>query len=435
MRHPSTTGHAKRLTLAAVAAAALAATAFIPLSAQAADALLSGSITSAAGEKLGGVTVSAKAEGATITTTVFTDEAGNYYFPPLPRRQVPGLGAGADLRDRQGRGRSRRRQAPGLQARRRCRTSMRQLPGDLVLASLPERHRRRRAPEEPRAQQLHRLPYAELSAAAQVRRGGLERDHRPDEARQRLRRLSGPRPQAQRRARLQSEGAGGLPGARARTRRELDEVQAAAAPDRRGRARRVQGIRRPGAGRRQHAGQIRRQRRQRLVARHALAHRLAGARRLGRSRRQHLVHLQRAQSQHQLGRIDAADRRGRRCSRCRRPERHRRQHPRHDPRSATESSGSTSIRAKAASAGSIPGPSRSRSSSRPTACPRPAAPPRSTSTARARSGCRRPKARCASIRRPRPSPSTSRAPTRPRTAPAPPTGRPATARATAGGRK
>ena len=33
---------------------------------------------------MGGVTVSAKAEGSTITTSVFTDETGNYYFPPLP---------------------------------------------------------------------------------------------------------------------------------------------------------------------------------------------------------------------------------------------------------------------------------------------------------------------------------------------------------------
>ena len=33
---------------------------------------------------MGGVTVSAKAEGATITTSVYTDESGNYYFPPLP---------------------------------------------------------------------------------------------------------------------------------------------------------------------------------------------------------------------------------------------------------------------------------------------------------------------------------------------------------------
>src|SRR5258708_33548003 len=92
MRHVDSLGYeglgyqglGQRFTLAAIAAAALAATAIIPLSAQAADALLSGSITSAAGEKLAGVTVSAKAEGATITTTVVTDEAGNYFFPPLP---------------------------------------------------------------------------------------------------------------------------------------------------------------------------------------------------------------------------------------------------------------------------------------------------------------------------------------------------------------
>jgi len=49
-----------------------------------ADAVLSGTVTSAAGEKLGGITVSAKPVGGTITTTVFTDEAGDYFFPPLP---------------------------------------------------------------------------------------------------------------------------------------------------------------------------------------------------------------------------------------------------------------------------------------------------------------------------------------------------------------
>ena len=69
----------------AVIALALAA---MPLAlsdaAEAADALLSGAIASSTGEKLGGVTVSAKAAGQTITTTVFTDETGKYYFPPLP---------------------------------------------------------------------------------------------------------------------------------------------------------------------------------------------------------------------------------------------------------------------------------------------------------------------------------------------------------------
>src|SRR5262249_35762676 len=50
----------------------------------AADVVLSGAIKSASGEAVGGVTVSAKADGRTITTTVFTDDGGNYYFPPLP---------------------------------------------------------------------------------------------------------------------------------------------------------------------------------------------------------------------------------------------------------------------------------------------------------------------------------------------------------------
>src|SRR5436309_15824614 len=52
-----------------------------------ADAVLSGTVASAAGEKLGGVTISAKPEGGTITTSVFTDESGAYYFPPMPAAQ------------------------------------------------------------------------------------------------------------------------------------------------------------------------------------------------------------------------------------------------------------------------------------------------------------------------------------------------------------
>jgi len=52
--------------------------------AMAADQVLNGAISSSAGEKLGGVTVSARQDGSTITTSVYTDDAGNYYFPPLP---------------------------------------------------------------------------------------------------------------------------------------------------------------------------------------------------------------------------------------------------------------------------------------------------------------------------------------------------------------
>jgi streptogramin lyase len=71
-----------RVSQAALVAAA--ASMIAPLAASAADALLSGTVVSAAGAKMGGVTVSAKPVGGTIRTSVFTDEAGNYYFPPLP---------------------------------------------------------------------------------------------------------------------------------------------------------------------------------------------------------------------------------------------------------------------------------------------------------------------------------------------------------------
>jgi mono/diheme cytochrome c family protein len=48
------------------------------------DAYLSGKVAGPDGKALGGVTVSAKAEGGTITTSVFSDEHGAYYFPALP---------------------------------------------------------------------------------------------------------------------------------------------------------------------------------------------------------------------------------------------------------------------------------------------------------------------------------------------------------------
>ena len=51
------------------------------------DVILSGTIASAGGEKVVGATVSARPDGSTITTSVFTDAQGNYYFPPMPARQ------------------------------------------------------------------------------------------------------------------------------------------------------------------------------------------------------------------------------------------------------------------------------------------------------------------------------------------------------------
>jgi streptogramin lyase len=47
------------------------------------SALLTGTVMSASGERMEGVTVSAKIIGQTITTSVFTDDQGKYHFPPM----------------------------------------------------------------------------------------------------------------------------------------------------------------------------------------------------------------------------------------------------------------------------------------------------------------------------------------------------------------
>ena len=133
-RTTSLAGHAAGLALCTALASIL------PASAEAADAVLSGIVKSSSGEILGGVTVSAKAEGATITTTVFSDAAGGYYFPPLPAGKYrvwaqalsfSGAKSEVDLA-------AARRQDFVLQPMTDFEQQVRQLPGDLVLAGLPE---------------------------------------------------------------------------------------------------------------------------------------------------------------------------------------------------------------------------------------------------------------------------------------------------------
>jgi len=51
------------------------------------SSLLAGTVKSDSGEKMAGVTVSAKAEGKAITTSIFTDQQGDYYFPPMQAGQ------------------------------------------------------------------------------------------------------------------------------------------------------------------------------------------------------------------------------------------------------------------------------------------------------------------------------------------------------------
>src|SRR5258706_12128367 len=115
-------------------------TVLIAAPAFAADAILSGTVSAAAGQKMGGVTVSAKADGATIKTSVYTDKAGNYYFSPMPagkyRIWVQAVGfetakGEVDLS-------ASRKHDVKLAVLKDPELAFRQLPGYLALAALPE---------------------------------------------------------------------------------------------------------------------------------------------------------------------------------------------------------------------------------------------------------------------------------------------------------
>lgn len=106
--------------------------------AYAADQQLSGTIT-AAGKALDGAVVSAKREGSNITTSVYSDAQGNYYFPPMPAGKysvwAQTLGfeqnkANVDLA-------ANKRQDLSLKQITDTETRWKQLPGELVWASLP----------------------------------------------------------------------------------------------------------------------------------------------------------------------------------------------------------------------------------------------------------------------------------------------------------
>jgi streptogramin lyase len=109
-----------------------------PNGAAVADNLLSGSVKGATGEPLAGVTVSAKA--GTITTTVYTDASGGFYFPALPAgpyrvwAQALGFETATDEVDLS----AARRQDFVLNPMTDIERRIRQLPGDLMLAGLPE---------------------------------------------------------------------------------------------------------------------------------------------------------------------------------------------------------------------------------------------------------------------------------------------------------
>jgi virginiamycin B lyase len=124
----------RSILLASAASLAMATTA------QAADQLLAGSITSAAGQKLEGVTVSAKREGTTITTSVYTDQDGNYYFPPQAegKYQVWAQALGFETAKASVDLTATRKQNISLKPMADREAAIRQLPSELLVAALPE---------------------------------------------------------------------------------------------------------------------------------------------------------------------------------------------------------------------------------------------------------------------------------------------------------
>jgi virginiamycin B lyase len=119
---------------------ACATTLFVTTSAIAADQILSGAIASPSGQKLEGVTVSAKLEGSTITTSVYTDTAGVYVFPPLPAGsyRVWAQALGFELNKGTVDLGTARRQNFTLQEIADAERRFRQLPGEMMVAALPE---------------------------------------------------------------------------------------------------------------------------------------------------------------------------------------------------------------------------------------------------------------------------------------------------------
>ena len=131
---------AKSLSRAGLAAMVAAGLTTIAAPASAADVLLSGTIASASGEKMNGVTVSAKAEGSVTTTTVYTDEAGEYYFPALPAGKYKVWAQAVSFETAKGDVdlSAARRQDFKLSPLTDANRQVRQLPGDMIYAALPE---------------------------------------------------------------------------------------------------------------------------------------------------------------------------------------------------------------------------------------------------------------------------------------------------------
>lgn len=118
-----------------------------------ADALLSGAITGPDGKAMGGVTVSAKPAGGTITTSVFTDDAGQYFFPALPNGHYRIWAQALSYQTAKGEIdlAANTKKDFSLSPMSDPEATFKQLPGNLVLDALPAR-----TPEEARMKRIVR---------------------------------------------------------------------------------------------------------------------------------------------------------------------------------------------------------------------------------------------------------------------------------------
>lgn len=119
---------------------ACATTLLVVTASRAADQNLIGAIASQSGQKLEGVTVSAKLEGSTITTSVYTDTAGAYVFPPLPggKYRVWAQALGFETNTSAVELAAAQRRNFTLQEITDAERRFRQLPGEMMVAGLPE---------------------------------------------------------------------------------------------------------------------------------------------------------------------------------------------------------------------------------------------------------------------------------------------------------
>ena len=102
-----------------------------------ADAPLSGSIKTRDGAPMAGVTVSAKMEGTPITTTVFTDQAGRYFFPDMPDGKYRVWAQAVAYEAGRGEVELKAAQSQNFTLQP-TKDFVRQLSGDEMLAALPE---------------------------------------------------------------------------------------------------------------------------------------------------------------------------------------------------------------------------------------------------------------------------------------------------------